>query len=88
MVNVNMREAQDKVTYLLLSIDEDFASKLISRENLFLIEANTKYCQVATVTSSTSPEKQLLVTIFSLLNALGVYIFFLILRWASIGEGR
>ena len=27
-------------------------------------------------------------TVFSLLNALGVYIFFLILGWASIGEGR
>ena len=27
-------------------------------------------------------------TVFSLLNAQGVYIFFLILRWASIGEGR
>ena len=26
-------------------------------------------------------------TIFSLLNALGVYIFFLILEWVSIGEG-
>ena len=32
MVNVNMREAQDEVTYLVLSIDEDFASKLIFRE--------------------------------------------------------
>ena len=29
-----------------------------------------------------------LITVFSLLNALGVYIFFLILGWASIGEGR
>ena len=27
-------------------------------------------------------------TVFSLLNALGVYIFFLILGWASIGEGH
>ena len=27
------------------------------------------------------------ITVFSLLNALGVYIFFLILGWASIGEG-
>ena len=27
-------------------------------------------------------------TVFSLLNALGVYIFFLILGWASVGEGR
>ena len=27
-------------------------------------------------------------TVFSLLNALGVYIFLLILGWASIGEGR
>ena len=27
-------------------------------------------------------------TVFSLLNALGVYIYFLILGWASIGEGR
>ena len=27
-------------------------------------------------------------TVFSLLNALGIYIFFLILGWASIGEGR
>ena len=27
-------------------------------------------------------------TVFSLLNALGVYKFFLILGWASIGEGR
>ena len=27
-------------------------------------------------------------TVFSLLNALGVYIFYLILGWASIGEGH
>ena len=51
MVNVNMREAQEEVNYLLLSRDEDFASKLISRENFLLIEANTKYCQVVLVTS-------------------------------------
>ena len=52
MVNVNMREAQEEVNYLLLSRDEDFAGKLISRENFLLIEANTKYCQVVLVTSS------------------------------------
>ena len=34
MVYVNMREAQDEVTYLLLSGDEEFASELISKENL------------------------------------------------------
>ena len=30
-------EAQDKVTYLLLSRDENFASETISKENFFLI---------------------------------------------------
>ena len=33
-------------------------------------------------------KKILLITVFSLLNALGVYIYFLILGWAFIGEGR
>ena len=51
MVIVNMREEQDEVTYLLLSRDEEFASELISRENFFLIRANTTYCQVVRVTS-------------------------------------
>ena len=41
--NGDHAEAQDKVTYFLLSRDEDFASETISRENLFLIGANTKY---------------------------------------------
>ena len=50
MVNVNMREEQDEVTYLLLSRDEEFASELISLENFFLIRANTKYCEVVRVT--------------------------------------
>ena len=44
-------EAQDEVTYLLLSRDEDFAGELIFRENFFLIGANTKYCQAVRVTS-------------------------------------
>ena len=64
MVNVNMREAQEEVNYLLLSRDEDFASKLISRENFLLIEANTKYCQVVLVTSRYTTWK----TIFSYIN--------------------
>ena len=34
-------EAQDKVTYLLLSRNEDFAGKTISRENFFLIGGST-----------------------------------------------
>ena len=44
-------EAQDEVTYLLLYRDEDFASKTISRENLFLTGANTKYDRAVRVTS-------------------------------------
>ena len=64
MVNVNMREEQDEVTYLLLSRDEEFASELISRENFFLIRANTKYCQVVRVTGRNINWK----TIFSYLN--------------------
>ena len=36
-------EAEDEVVYLSLSRDEDFASEKISRENFFLIGANTKY---------------------------------------------
>ena len=39
--------------------------------------------------TSTDMNTQLIdITVFSLLNALGIYIFFLILGWASIGEGR
>ena len=34
-----------------LSEDEDFASEVISRESLFLIEANTKYGQAVRVNS-------------------------------------
>ena len=64
MMNVNMREEQDEVTYLLLSRDEEFASELISRENFFLIRANTKYCQVVRVTGRNINWK----TIFSYLN--------------------
>ena len=44
-------EGLDEFTYLLLPRDEDFASELISRENFFLIGANTKYCQAVRVTS-------------------------------------
>ena len=40
--NSEHTEAQDEVTYLLLSIDEDCTSELTSRENFFLIGANTK----------------------------------------------
>ena len=36
-------EAQDKVIYLLLSRDEDFARETISKENFVLTGANTKY---------------------------------------------
>ena len=64
MVNVNMRGAQDKVTYLLLSRDEEFARELISRENFFLVRVNTKYCQVVRVTSRYINWQ----TIFSYLN--------------------
>ena len=49
--NSEYTEAQDEITYLLLSIDEDCASESISRENFFLIGANTKYCQAVSVTS-------------------------------------
>ena len=48
-------EAQDKVTYFLLSRDEDFASETISRENLFLIGANTKYGRTVRVSSRYIP---------------------------------
>ena len=34
------------------------------------------------------PDIEIDITVFSLLNALGVYIYFFILGWASIGEGR
>ena len=44
-------EGLDEFTFWLLSRDEDFASELISRENLFLIGASTKYCQAVRVTS-------------------------------------
>ena len=64
MVNVNMRGAQDEVTYLLLSRDEEFARELISRENFFLVRVNTKYCQVVRVTSRYINWQ----TIFSYLN--------------------
>ena len=64
MVNVNMREEQDEVTYLLLSRDEEFASELISLENFFLIRANTKYCEVVRVTGRNINWK----TIFSYFN--------------------
>ena len=48
-------EAQDKVTYFLLSRDEDFDSKTIFRENLFLIGANTKYGRTVRVSSRCIP---------------------------------
>ena len=44
-------EAKVEVTYLQLSENEDFASETISRENLFLIGANTKYGQAVMVNS-------------------------------------
>ena len=44
-------EGLNEFTYLLLSRDESFASKLISRENFFFIGVNTKYSQAAKFTS-------------------------------------
>ena len=41
--NGKLAEAEDEVTYLQLSGDEDFASEAIFRENFLLIGANTKY---------------------------------------------
>ena len=50
-------EPQGKVTYLLVSKDKDFASKSISRENFFLIGANTKYRPAVRVNSRYIPWK-------------------------------
>ena len=50
-------EPQGKVTYLLVSKDKDFASKSISRENFFLIGANTKYRPAVRVSSRCIPWK-------------------------------
>ena len=44
-------EVLNKVTYLSLSGDKDFASEAISRENFFLIGANTKHDQTVRVNS-------------------------------------
>ena len=46
--NGEHEEAQDKVTFLLLSRDEDFVSETISR-------ANTKYCRAFRVNSRYIP---------------------------------
>ena len=48
-------EAWDKATYLLMSRYEDFISKTVSRENFFLIGANTKYGQAVRVNSTNIP---------------------------------
>ena len=60
MVNVNTWEVQDEVTYLLLSRDEHFASKLIFRENLSLIVTNNT-SNLSGSLADTSPEKQFLI---------------------------
>ena len=57
--NGKKAEAEDEVTYLSLSGDEDFASEAIVRENFLLIGANTKYGRAVRV--NISPEKQYLV---------------------------
>ena len=44
-------EVKVEVTYLQLCENEDFASETISRENLFLIGANTKCSQAVMVNS-------------------------------------
>ena len=57
--NGRLAEAEDEVTYLSLSGDEDFASEAIVRENFLLIGANAKYGRAVRV--NISPEKQYLV---------------------------
>ena len=44
--------------------------------------------KVESILTCQQNDYQSLTTVFSLLNTLGIYIFFLILEWASIGEGR
>ena len=57
-------KAQDEVTYLSLSGDDDFARETNSSENLFLIAANTKYDRAVMVNSRYLTLK----TIFSYIN--------------------
>ena len=55
----------------------------------FLIRRDPENLSVLLIYNNVASNTNLfLFTVFSLLNALGVYIFLLILEWASIGEGR
>ena len=44
-------EVKTEITYFSLLENKDFASKTISRENLFLLGANSKYRQVVRLKS-------------------------------------
>ena len=50
--NGEYAEVEDEVTFSLSSGDEDFAGEIVSRENFFLIGANTKYDQTIRVNTS------------------------------------